>query len=182
MKRPGPLPPRTAPLRPTPMPWKMCRTCHRIGTSNLWPIDRCPKHPVEGVGVCGQCGEKRPLVTCHRYDFRAVRQSVRSMKRTWAYRLGIHSNIPECCVRFYIENQDRITAINIRRGLVADGVEYVMCTRCLRAFRAGHLSPSTLHICRDSRDGPLCHRYLSGPDRSAGLAIRRRYTFAESPS
>ena len=70
---------RQTPLRPGRPPhgriiiyWKMCRTCHRIGTRALSPVDRCT-HPVEAVGICGQCGKKRPLVTCHRYDFRGLR-------------------------------------------------------------------------------------------------------------
>lgn len=55
----------------TAMPWNMCRTCHRAGTPSPRSILRCPAHPVGAIGECGQCGKRRPLVTCHNYDFRA---------------------------------------------------------------------------------------------------------------
>lgn len=60
---------RSTPKNRIAPPWKMCRTCHRIGVKGTWLKPRC-KHAVEGVGCCGQCGKDRPLVTCHAYDFR----------------------------------------------------------------------------------------------------------------
>lgn len=49
-------------------PWRMCRTCHRHGTSRF---GACPRvnHPLGQRGACGQCGKVRPLVECHGYDF-----------------------------------------------------------------------------------------------------------------
>ncbi len=98
------------------------------------------------------------------------------MSHLWDYRLGIHSRIPKCCVEFYVTNKARIVSINNRRGLWRDlRVQYVPCTQCLRRMRAGKLKPAQIHICRDSSDGAMCHRFLSGPDRVAGLPVRARY-------
>lgn len=58
-------------------PWLMCRTCHRAaGSSCTW------KHPLLCAGICGQCGERRPLVECHAYDFRRRSGRIRPKKRT----------------------------------------------------------------------------------------------------
>lgn len=56
---------RRSPIERT-APWRMCRTCHRKGTKR----EKQPcSHPLKPVGKCGQCGERRPLVDCHRYNF-----------------------------------------------------------------------------------------------------------------
>lgn len=90
------------------------------------------------------------------------------------YRFGIHSNIPECCVRFFVQrtNTQRVR-LNARRG--ASPARYVMCTTCWRRSRAGQHTPNALHICRDSHDDPLCHEFLSWPDRNAGRPVQARY-------
>jgi hypothetical protein len=121
-----------------------------------------------------------------RYTNKAAKES--SIVDTWtemserdrptAYELGIHSNIPECCVRFYCARSTKeIVRLNDARDAV-DGphVGYVMCASCWRKVRRGELTPNVVHICLDSRDGPLCHAYLSGPDRAAGVPIKERYT------
>jgi hypothetical protein len=71
---------------PFSLPWKMCRTCHRIGVAARWYVAcrtrkgdspsaaRRRKHKVEPRGICGQCGKIRPLVECHEYDFRPVKE------------------------------------------------------------------------------------------------------------
>lgn len=53
------------------VPWRMCRTCHRIGADYFHRKDR--KHAVGDPGICGQCWHLRPLVECHQYDFRRTR-------------------------------------------------------------------------------------------------------------
>lgn len=83
----------------------------------------------------------------------------------WGYILGIHSNIPECCVQFYLRHPD-IVALNARRGLFADGVQYVMCTTCLRRYRSGQLVPAKIHLCSQASADPICRYYKTCPDRS----------------
>lgn len=94
------------------------------------------------------------------------------------YEFGIHSNIPKCCVEFYCaRSTEEIVRLNDRRDLTEPRyIGYVMCTDCWRGFGRGDLTPNVVHICEDSRDGPLCHAYLSGPDRVAGVSIKERYT------
>lgn len=67
----GKVPFSTIAPKPAARPWRMCRTCHRKGTQKVgdhWPISS--SHPLLPIGDCGQCGERRPLVECHNYDFR----------------------------------------------------------------------------------------------------------------
>lgn len=84
---------------------------------------------------------------------------------SWTFLLGVHSGIPECCARFY-ERLANPSALNARRGLFPDGVEYVMCTRCLRRYRRGVLKPAAIHRCLPSSPDPICRFYRNAPDLS----------------
>ena len=119
---------RQTPLRPGRPPhgriiiyWKMCRTCHRIGTRALSPVDRCT-HPVEAVGICGQCGKKRPLVTCHRYDFR-----------------GLRSGTPHRTTAIRRQNRKRKASKFARAYGSAERVEFVRSLSCAGCGYSGPL-------------------------------------------
>jgi len=93
------------------------------------------------------------------------------------FQLGVHSNIPECCVVFYVARTSaQICRINARRERTdTRNPGYVMCSRCWRGFRRGTVKPATVHICVDSHESPICHFYLSGPDRVARMPLKQRY-------
>jgi hypothetical protein len=78
--------------------------------------------------------------------------------------LGRHSNIPECCINFYIsKTHSQLIRLNRRRGLHDDpAVFYVMCTKCLRAYHKGKLRPNVLHDCEFDRKSWLCDYWIDG--------------------
>jgi len=75
--------------------------------------------------------------------------------------LGRHSNIPDCCIDFYNKHtHGQLIRINERRGLYKDlDVRYVMCTKCLRAYRSGKLRPNRLHDCEKEPFNLICARW-----------------------
>jgi hypothetical protein len=78
--------------------------------------------------------------------------------------LGRHSNIPECCIDFYIsKTHSQLVRLNRRRGLHSDpNVFYVMCTKCLRAYHQGKLRPNVLHDCELDHKNWLCTYWFDG--------------------
>lgn len=77
------------------------------------------------------------------------------------YKIGIHSNIPECCVMFFTEiasySDDIIILINGYRNidrLYELGPGYVMCPLCYDKWINKELEPNKLHICNN-----LCEKF-----------------------
>ena len=69
------------------------------------------------------------------------------------FNYGIHSNIPECCVREWVANIDN------RQPYRGPSVGYVPCQRCARLIRLGLLHPAILHGC-DPVNNPVCDAFL----------------------
>lgn len=72
------------------------------------------------------------------------------------YDFGIHSNIPECCIQFYIEKVEQgvegIGAIYrpeyfIELDKFID-IRYVTCNDCHEKVLAGTYIPNMIHSCR----------------------------------
>lgn len=78
--------------------------------------------------------------------------------------LGRHSNIPECCIEFYISKTTRqLIRLNRDRGSFSDpAIQYVMCPKCLRAYRRGKLRPNKLHECNREPFNKLCFYWAKG--------------------
>ena len=83
------------------------------------------------------------------------------------YHFGIHSNIPECCARFYQQKVDEGVE-NI--GLVCRPefmdldkylhIRYVLCDACAEEVHAdNHSIVRTLHLCKQDPN-PDCEKYL----------------------
>jgi hypothetical protein len=70
------------------------------------------------------------------------------------YKFGIHSNIPECCARFFQSKVDagiediastfRPEYLDIDKYL---HIRYVLCNDCARKEKQGTLQINILHIC-----------------------------------
>jgi len=82
------------------------------------------------------------------------------------YHFGIHSNIPECCARYYQEQVDagveNIASTCRPEYLGVDNylhIRYVLCDECVKLERQGQLIPNILHLChRDPNDD--CKKYI----------------------
>jgi hypothetical protein len=69
------------------------------------------------------------------------------------YDFGIHSNIPECCVKFYVEKAEQgIEHIGLTcRPEYIDthwDISYVVCDECDKKVKDGTYIPNKVHSCR----------------------------------
>lgn len=72
------------------------------------------------------------------------------------YEFGIHSNIPECCVKFYVEKVKRgekNIGMKYRPEYFTDidkyvNIRYVTCNECHAKVIAGTYIPNKIHSCR----------------------------------
>lgn len=82
--------------------------------------------------------------------------------KVWDTALGLHSNIPECCVRFMVDHSfPEIAQVNRRRQEILNTLQeadrrpsYVPCEACLTELVAGTLAPNPVHRCND--EDPVC--------------------------
>jgi hypothetical protein len=109
------------------IPWRTCRSCHRVGVrGRLVPSwDQC-NHGLLPVGKCGQCGAKRPLVECHKYDFRPRKPIPRlnataQQKRRARYRKGLAAYRASFCYKFVNERAANRCEYIIASGTTATG-------------------------------------------------------------
>lgn len=76
--------------------------------------------------------------------------------KNYHYHFGIHSNIPECCVNFYIEKKEQgiISVGTIYRPEYFENLDkflnirYVPCDECHEKILAGTYIPNKIHSCR----------------------------------
>jgi hypothetical protein len=80
------------------------------------------------------------------FEYKLTRVRSRAVDFAW----GIHSNIPECCVRFYVDEWDDKSAYanQVRWSGFKD---YIPCPDCLRNNRR-----NVLHVC-----DPSCGRFFA---------------------
>jgi hypothetical protein len=83
------------------------------------------------------------------------------------YDFGIHSNIPKCCVRFYV---DMVTQGEEHIGLKYRpeyfheldkylNIRYVTCDECHDKVMSGTYTPNKVHSCRREPNED-CEKYL----------------------
>lgn len=82
------------------------------------------------------------------------------------YHFGVHSNIPECCARYYQDQVDagveniastcRPEYLDIDKYL---HIRYVLCDECAKLERQGQLITNILHLChREPNDD--CKKFI----------------------
>lgn len=75
------------------------------------------------------------------------------MIKNFDYQFGIHSNIPECCVKWYQEKVDAGYS-NIGETFRPEyldnywDISYVTCDECDEKVKAGTYVPNKIHLCR----------------------------------
>lgn len=96
--------------------------------------------------------------------------------------IGLHSNIPECCVDFYVNSHETIkkrypwlgqrAQDNMAMGIRMYGRRnhgdippdnkpmYHSCPECTRRLVLGEIKPNELHICKDRRESKLCAQWI----------------------
>ncbi len=74
--------------------------------------------------------------------------------KDYHYHFGIHSNIPECCARFYQDKMDEgvehIASTCRPEYLDIDKythIRYVLCNDCARKEKQNALVVNTVHMC-----------------------------------
>lgn len=80
------------------------------------------------------------------------------------YHFGIHSNIPECCARYY---QDQVDAGVENIGATCRpeyldnywDISYVTCTECDKKVKMGIYTPNIVHLCHREPNND-CTKYL----------------------
>lgn len=96
------------------------------------------------------------------------------------FQLGIHSEIPKCCVHFYCEmlhagGQLLLARVNEarRRSLPGKRVTagYVPCSECWARIADGSLAPTQIHTCRDSTVDAMCAYTIAR--RRAGIEAHK---------
>lgn len=87
------------------------------------------------------------------------------------YKFGIHSNIPECCVNYYItklrEGHKHIGYVYRRdyyNGTLR--ANYVVCDECDQKIREGTLVANTLHMCNRMNMAAECKSFFQDYDES----------------
>lgn len=86
--------------------------------------------------------------------------------RDFHYHFGVHSNIPECCARYYQEQVDAgieyIASTCRPEYLSLDKymhIRYVLCDDCHAKMQQGVYTPNVVHLChRDPNDD--CRNFL----------------------
>lgn len=81
---------------------------------------------------------------------------------------GRHSNIPECCIEYFITKGGECEAANRLRERVFPnyhGVSYTMCDTCFVGFKTGVVTPAVIHHCDPAK--PNC-----APFSRRAMAVR----------
>lgn len=74
------------------------------------------------------------------------------ISKDFHYHFGIHSNIPECCARYYQAQVDAGVK-NIGATCRPDhldkhwDIHYVTCDECEKQVKAGSYIPNKVHLC-----------------------------------
>lgn len=99
------------------------------------------------------------------------------------FQIGIHSQIPECCVHFFCEllqvgGEILLARTNENRRRRFPGqrfsIGYVPCSECWDRITAGLQTPTQIHICRDAQQDPICAYMLSIRKRASSPPARSR--------